>query len=83
MEYGNEGNFDVYPVFNEVIPFLPLSENVKMFRHNTRPVIQVSQLDVTGVSASSIIHIGSTCHIDLETRLKHIRQLKEGKKKEQ
>lgn len=76
---GNEGSFD-YPVFTEPIPLPPITEAVRMHRQNVNPVIRVSSIDLIGATAASVIHIGSTCHVQLEARIKHIRQLRdEGK----
>ncbi|NHM31710.1 spore germination protein GerPE [Neobacillus terrae] len=74
--YGSEGNYN-YPVFKEPIRIPPLIENVRINRQNINPVINVSCIRVIGNAAASVIHIGSTCHIHLESRIKHIRQLRE------
>jgi spore germination protein PE len=70
-----EGNFSVYPIFSESIPFLPIEEEISIQTTQMNPVIKVQNIDVIGVSSSSIIHIGSSKHISMETRVKHIRQL--------
>ncbi|WP_350019808.1 spore germination protein GerPE [Priestia flexa] len=72
--YGREGNFDDYDVFNEPIP-QPLIEAVNMQVTNLAPIIKVNRINIKGCSFSSIIHIGSTCTLDAESRIKHIRQL--------
>lgn len=74
--YGNEGNFN-YSVFKEPIPLQPITESVRMYRQNIIPVIQVPCLNIIGATAASVIHIGSTCHIHLESRIKHIRHLRD------
>ncbi|WML49624.1 spore germination protein GerPE [Neobacillus sp. PS3-34] len=82
MFFGNEGSFD-YPVFTEPIPLPPITEPFRMYRQNINPVIRVSSIDLIGATAASVIHIGSTCHVQLEARIKHIRQLgEEGKQAE-
>ncbi|QED47184.1 spore germination protein GerPE [Cytobacillus dafuensis] len=73
--YGNEGNFNVYPVFTKPIPFQPVEISIPMYTENLNPIIKVHHLDIVGVSVSSIIHIGSSNHVSMETRIKHIRQL--------
>lgn len=73
--YENEGNFSVYPVFSEPIPFLPITENVTYISHHLNPVIKVNKLHVIGFSAASILHVGNSQHISMEARIKHIRQL--------
>jgi len=74
--YGAEGNFN-YSVYREAIPLPPIIEDVRMNRQNINPVINVSCIRVLGNAAASVIHIGSTCHIHLESRVKHIRQLRQ------
>ncbi|WP_394136710.1 spore germination protein GerPE [Cytobacillus oceanisediminis] len=70
-----EGNYSVYPIFSESIPLLPIEEEISIQTTQLNPVIKVQNIDVIGVSSSSIIHIGSSKHISMETRVKHIRQL--------
>ncbi|WOD62595.1 spore germination protein GerPE [Niallia taxi] len=72
--FGNEGPFD-YPIFSEPIPIPPITENINIMYHQTKPIIKVKNLDITAVSASSLLQVGSTRHIYAETRIKHIRQL--------
>lgn len=73
--HGREGSFAAYPIFSEPIPILPIEENVSIETTQLNPVIKVQNIDVIGVSAASIIHIGSSQHLSMEARVKHIRQL--------
>lgn len=73
--FDNEGNFASYPIFSEPIPFQSEIETVYSSTHNLNPVINVRSIDILGVSSSSIIHIGNSCDISMEARVKHIRQL--------
>ncbi|WP_306807349.1 spore germination protein GerPE [Mesobacillus jeotgali] len=73
--YGNEGNFAAFPVFLEPIPFQSDYENVNIFTHNINPVLKVGSIDILGVSSSSIVHLGNSCNVSMEARVKHIRQL--------
>jgi spore germination protein PE len=73
--FDNEGNFADFSIFSEPIPLIPISENINMFRQNINPFIKVGKIDIIGVSSSSIVHLGNTNHVSLETRVKHIRQL--------
>lgn len=73
--FGNEGSFDRFPVFSKPIFFNPFEEDLTMFTEQLHPVIKVDYIDITGVSAASIIHIGSSNHVFMESRIKHIRQL--------
>jgi spore germination protein PE len=75
----NEGNFSNYPVFSEPIPLPPIDEPLDYQRINLVPCIRVSNIDITGVSTSSVVHIGSSDHVYMEARIKHIRQLFDGK----
>jgi spore germination protein PE len=73
--FGNEGNFAQFSVFNEPIPLPPITEKVTMLKNDLNPVIHVRNINILGVSTSSVFHIGSTCFISSEARIKHIRHL--------
>lgn len=74
--FDNEGNFNAFPVFSEAIPFQPASEdNVVFATHNINPVLKVRNIDILGASSSSVVHLGNSCNIAMEARVKHIRQL--------
>jgi spore germination protein PE len=73
--YGNEGNFSAYSLFSITNPKPVITENVKMSVSNPNPDICVNRIKVTGVSASSVLQVGSSISIDAEARVKHIRQL--------
>ncbi len=73
--YGVEGNLDEYPVFTKPLVQPRFYETLNMVEHNLRPAIKVNNIKVTAVSASGIIHIGSTENISSESRVKHIRQI--------
>jgi spore germination protein PE len=70
-----EGSFSEYSIFSEPIPLLPIEEEISIQTTQLNPVIKVQNIDINGVSSSSIIHIGSSKHISMETRVKHFRQL--------
>ena len=72
--YGNEGNFPSYPVFTKPIPLPPINEQFTTFTHNLKPVIKVQEIDIIGISSSSILHVGNTRNVSMEVRIKHIRQ---------
>ncbi|WP_110114339.1 spore germination protein GerPE [Bacillus sp. CGMCC 1.16541] len=72
--FGREGNFDDYVIFREDIPVSPI-EPIAMNVRNEVPTIRVNCIDIIGVGFSSLIHIGSTCNVYAESRIKHIRQL--------
>jgi spore germination protein PE len=73
--FGNEGNFANYSIFSEPIPLSPITEQVQMSRQNICPCIKVGRIDIIGVSASGVVHLGNTRHVSMEARVKHIRQL--------
>jgi spore germination protein PE len=72
--FGNEGNFPSYSVFTKPIPFQPITEAISMQTFNQNPIIKVKDLDIIGISSSSILHVGNSRHISMEARVKHIRQ---------
>jgi spore germination protein PE len=73
--YGNEGNFAAFPVFSEPIPFDSDYETVNISAHNINPILKVGNIDILGVSSSAIVHLGNSCNVSMEARVKHIRQL--------
>ena len=75
IDFGVEGNFAAYHVFTDPIPILPIEEQFSMVRHNVNPIIKVKRINITGISSASLLHIGSSCHVSMEARIKHIRQL--------
>jgi spore germination protein PE len=72
---GKEGNFEDYPVFTKPIPQPYFYERINMVGYNVKPTIKVNNIKVTALSASAILHVGSTENISAESRVKHIRQL--------
>jgi spore germination protein PE len=73
--YGNEGNYANYPVFYETIPLPTITEPITILRHNQTPLIKVNNIDIIGISSSSMLHVGNSNHVSEEVRVKHIRQL--------
>ncbi|RKO61560.1 spore germination protein GerPE [Caldibacillus debilis] len=78
--FGSEGNFSAYPVFRHRIRF-PETTPVPLLTRQERGSINVNRVHVTGLAASSILHIGSNEQTRLESRIKHIRQLESENKK--
>ncbi len=78
--FGNEGNFNVFPAFSRNPSFQTIDENFSMYQEHLHPIIKVKSINILGVSAASIIHIGSSKHISMESKVAHLRQLlpKEG-----
>ncbi|PAE20789.1 spore gernimation protein [Bacillus sp. 7504-2] len=73
--FSNEIRFSDFDIFTEAIPMEPIFENVTFETNSIHPIIKVGFLDITGVSTSSVIHIGNTKNINMESRIKHIRHL--------
>jgi spore germination protein PE len=75
IEFGDEGNFSIYPVFSEPIPFQPITEALSYTPRNLNPIIKVNNIGIIGISSASILHVGNSQHVSMESRIKHIRQL--------
>jgi spore germination protein PE len=73
--FAKEGNFSVYPIFREPIPLIPIEEDITIQTTQLNPIIRVQNIDINGVSSSSVIHIGNSGNISMESRVKHIRQI--------
>lgn len=73
--YSNEMDFSQYDIFQEPIHFEPVTEPFTFEVESMQPMIKVNEIKVIGVSTSSILHIGNTKNVYLESRVKHIRQL--------
>ncbi|MBU8907909.1 spore germination protein GerPE [Desertibacillus haloalkaliphilus] len=80
--YGDEGNFDLFPIFTMELPHLPVSEPVNVQRRNESAFIKVNSIKITSVAASGITQIGSNRGIDADVRVKHIRQLLDGQRQD-
>ncbi|MED3623074.1 spore germination protein GerPE [Neobacillus thermocopriae] len=73
--YDNEGEFSNYRVFTQPIHFEPIDEPISIQQHQLHPIIKVNNMNITGLSSSSMLNIGSSKHLSLEARVKHIRQI--------
>ncbi|WP_080847389.1 spore germination protein GerPE [Cytobacillus gottheilii] len=71
----DEGSFRRYPIFREPIPLPPIDEAVAMEITQVNPVIKVHDIDVLGASSSSIVQLGNSKNIFMESRIKHIRHV--------
>jgi spore germination protein PE len=72
--FSSEGDFSQYPIYNEPIPLPALPETVRMSTIDEMP-IKVNKINITGISFSSVVQIGQTCNVYMESRVKNIRQL--------
>ncbi|MGM0846810.1 MAG: spore germination protein GerPE [Bacillota bacterium] len=73
--FSSEGNFDLYPVFQEPIPFPSPPAPINFSKIDECP-ISVKKIDITGSSFSSVLHLGQTGNVYMEARVKNIRQLR-------
>lgn len=78
LYFGFEVSFEDYPIFSELIPIPPITEDIHFHRYNMDPVIKVDNVRIIGISAASIFQIGSLGDAYLESRVHHVRQLKSG-----
>ncbi|MCR8849666.1 spore germination protein GerPE [Rossellomorea sp. SC111] len=69
----SEGSFDS-SVFQGPLTKPPVDPTVRVSRLNLCP-IKVDQVFIKATAFSSIIHIGNTSNVAMESRVKHIRQL--------
>jgi spore germination protein PE len=73
--YSNEGNFDAYEIFSLSLPLPPIDEPITIHTTSLNSFIKVGSIDILAISAASVLHIGSSEHIQMETRTLQIRQL--------
>lgn len=72
----DEGEFGKFRIFNMSFPPLPpITEQLKMEVIDENPSIHVNHIHILGISTSGNVHVGSTCHIQSEARVKHFRHL--------
>lgn len=72
---GNEyEDLSSYSIYSQVLPLPLLTECINHITVHENPVIKVNSIQVIGVAASGVIHVGSTRTIQAEARVKNIRQ---------
>nr|WP_184522709.1 spore germination protein GerPE [Bacillus benzoevorans] len=72
--FTNEEDFRMHGIFSYSLPLPPIDESISMQFTSLNPIIKVGSIDVTAMSASPVLHIGSSEHIQAEARILHIRQ---------
>lgn len=72
---GDEEDFSTYPIFQRPLVFPQDKEEVMIFSYHQNPLIKVQSINAIAFSSSSILHVGNTQSINMEARIKHIRQL--------
>ncbi|RFU62149.1 spore germination protein GerPE [Peribacillus glennii] len=77
---GKEAEVLPYRIFSSPAVFLPIVEPVTTFFINSQPFIDVRSINIIGVSASSVVSAGNTGHAYMQSRVKHIRQLLNGRR---
>lgn len=80
--YGNEGNFLNYDIFSRRFAFEPITEGITLDKTNLQPHIKAGKIKIMAASASSVVQIGNSRNIFLESRVKHLRQLRPRRKGE-
>ncbi|MEH7386718.1 spore germination protein GerPE [Bacillus sp. JJ1521] len=73
--FTTEGNLSDYPIFTKELPKVIIEEEINMNTFHQNPVIKVNAIRILAVSASSVLHIGSTREIETQARVKHIRKI--------
>jgi len=72
---GDSVDFSRYPIFRRPFVFPQENEQLTISTYHLNPIISVNTINVMGVSASSVLHIGNTQSVNMEARVKHIREL--------
>jgi spore germination protein PE len=72
---GDEEDFVKYPIFRRPFVFPQDKEEIMISSFHQNPMIHVNSINVIAFSSSSILHVGNTKTINMEARIKHIRQL--------
>lgn len=73
--FGDEGDFEDFPIFEEPLPQVDRTDRVTMKVRNKKGTIRVDRMKVWAIAASSIVQIGSNRTVETEARVKHIRQI--------
>ncbi|MFK3959649.1 spore germination protein GerPE [Guptibacillus hwajinpoensis] len=72
---GNEvEDLSQYPMYSQPLPLPLLTENIQQCTIHENPIIKVASIRVIGLGASSVLHVGSTRQIKMESRVKHNRE---------
>ncbi|MFB1050054.1 spore germination protein GerPE [Paraliobacillus sp. JSM ZJ581] len=66
--------FSNYPLFSKKLPPLP-KVPIQKITINHDNMVHVNAIDITGVTAASVVQLGNVNTIEAESRLKHIRIL--------
>jgi spore germination protein PE len=73
--FRNEADLKKFAIFNRPAVIPTIYEPLLVRTQNIGGKIQVNEVDITGIVASGIVHIGNNDNMYLESRRKHIRNL--------
>jgi spore germination protein PE len=68
-------HFEDYEIFERPFYIPRLTEPVISSFSNPNPFIRVGNINIIGISSSSIVGVGNVGHARMESRVKHIREV--------
>ncbi|MGE7904116.1 spore germination protein GerPE [Peribacillus sp. NPDC094092] len=68
-------HFEDYEIFKRPFYIPRLNEPVISSFSNPNPFIRVGNINIIGISASSVVGVGNVGHARMESRVKHIREV--------
>lgn len=71
--YDREDQFNNYKIFFKPATFPLINESLQITFQNPYPFIAVENINILGISTSSIANIGNVDHVRMQSRIKHIR----------
>ncbi|WP_342772314.1 spore germination protein GerPE [Bacillus yapensis] len=75
--YDHEMDFSQFDTFNEPLTLDPIIDEIAFETIALKPIIKVKHIEIIGISTSSLLHIGNSRNISMESRIKHIRHLRD------
>ncbi|ULM98306.1 spore germination protein GerPE [Peribacillus frigoritolerans] len=68
-------HFENYDIFKKPLYIPRLNEPVISSFSNPNPFIRVGNINIIGISSSSVVGVGNVGHARMESRVKHIREV--------
>ncbi|GAB6258299.1 MULTISPECIES: spore germination protein GerPE [Peribacillus] len=68
-------HFEDYDIFKKPLYIPRLNEPVITSFSNPNPFIRVGNINIIGISSSSVVGVGNVGHARMESRVKHIREV--------
>ncbi|MFJ8069175.1 spore germination protein GerPE [Peribacillus sp. NPDC096447] len=68
-------HFNDYDIFKKPLYIPRLNEPVISSFSNPNPFIRVGNINIIGISSSSVVGVGNVGHARMESRVKHIREV--------